>query len=245
MKDTNGNADGHGLSDRERSLARHLGRTDDEVEPFGPGFGELGEWLTIEVLDNERSRIGSTGIDLIISLLGEDFPRATDTRQLASAALALSWLFGSELVETSMEIRLGDRAITWSVVDGRKFIMRTVTVDSDRPIPAGMRHWFEQAGIYQPKDFGLHRRWRTHGHIHGSTRKARFAAGSMSGRREFRVLPHLDRMDICDGNMDRWANSRGASVPMPRTQAEFEAALAELVERSASTMYRAQAQEAA
>lgn len=52
-------------------------------------------------------------------------------------------------------------------------------------------------------------------------------------RRTIRVLVHLDRMDIDDGCMDRWANSMGASIsPIPRTQAEFDAAIETLVKKS-------------
>ncbi len=55
---------------------------------------------------------------------------------------------------------------------------------------------------------------------------------SLPGRR-FRVLPHLDRMDICDGAFDRWANSGGASVHLPLSPAEATAALATLRAASA------------
>lgn len=105
-------------------------------------------------------------------------------------------------------------------------------VDESRPIPKSMRHWFEKAGIYQSKSYGLHRSWRRHNFIYGASRKARLAGGTRDGLRHFRVLPHLDRMDICDGYFDRWANSLAASVVMPKTEAEFNAALVELVRKS-------------
>lgn len=231
MTDTNDGIQRPDLSDRAKALGTHLGKAPGGFEPFGAGYDLLREWLRAEILCNDVDRIGHDGIDLVASLLGEDFPLARTVRELWAAASGLSLLFGPD-GEPSIEIRLGEWAITWGVTGESEFVKRTVLVDAMRPLPEGMRRWFERAGIYQRKDYGLHRRWRSHRHIDGTSRKPRFAAGTMSGRREFRVLPHLDRMDICDGNHDRWANSTAASVPMPRTQAEFEAALVELLESS-------------
>lgn len=232
------------LSDRANALGAYLGKAPGEFEPFGAGYDLLKEWLRAEILCNHLDRIGHGGIDLVASLLGEDFPLAKNVRELWGAASGLALLFDEEN-ETSIQINLGDWAITWGVVGEGDFTKRMVLIDDTRPLPEGMRHWFERAGIYQCKRYGMHRRWRTYRHIHGSSRKARFAAGTMDGSRTFRVLPHLDRMDICDGNFDRWANSKAASVPMPRTQAEFEAALDELVAKAADRVSRNQMQEAA
>lgn len=244
MTDTIDDVERPDLSDRAKALGTYLGKAPGEFEPFGAGYDLLKEWLRAEILCNDLDRIGHTGIDLVASLLGEDFPLAETVRELWCAASGLSLLFGDDS-EPSIQIELGDWAITWSVTDEGDFVKRTVLIDSTRQLPKGMRHWFERAGIYQGKRYGMHRRWRTYNHIHGTSRKARFAAGTMDGSREFRVLPHLDRMDICDGNFDRWANSTAASVPMPRTQAEFEAALVELVKRSATKICRVAPQEAA
>jgi hypothetical protein len=244
MTDATDDVERPDLSERANALGAYLGKAPGEFEPFGAGYELLKEWLRAEILCNDLDRLGHDGIDLVVSLLGEDFPLATNVRELWGAASGLKWLFGEDN-EPSIEIHLGDWAITWGVVSESEFVKRTVLIDGTRPLPDGMRHWFERAGIYQSKRYGLHRRWRTYRHIHGTSRKARFAAGTMEGSREFRVLPHLDRMDICDGNFDRWANSTAASVPMPRTQAEFEAALVELVERSAARLCRVDTQEAA
>lgn len=99
-------------------------------------------------------------------------------------------------------------------------------------LPKQMRHWFERSGIYQSRTFGLHRAWRRHECIFGRSSKPAFTAGTRDGVRYFRVLPHLDRMDICDGYFDRWANSLAASVPMPKTEAEFRVALVSLVKKA-------------
>lgn len=232
------------LSERALALGSHLGKAMGEFEPFGAGHDLMAEWIRAEILCNDVERIGHSGIDLVVSLLGEDFPLAANVRELWGAAGSLSWLFGDEDVETSTSITLGDWYITWTRV-GDEMQKRTVLIDSSRPIPGGMRRWFERAGIYQPKDYGLHRRWRAHNHIYGSSRKPRLAAGTTDGVRHFRVLPHLDRMDICDGCFDRWANSKAASVPMPRTQAEFDAAIDRLLELSAPRLHRSSTQEAA
>ncbi len=111
--------------------------------------------------------------------------------------------------------------------------MTVSTIDEDRPIPLAMRHWFEKAGIYPAKGGGgLHRRWRRYNYLDGRSRKKHFTAGTRDGFRHFRVLPHLDRMDICDGDFDRWANSLAASVQMPKTEAEFNEALDTLLKMS-------------
>ena len=94
------------------------------------------------------------------------------------------------------------------------------------PMSKSMRHWFEKNGIYV-RD----RRWRRYG-ISASSRCDRFTRDCCDARRHFRVLPHLNRMSICDGYFDRWANSTAATVPMPRTEAEFSAALETLLAKS-------------
>ena len=102
----------------------------------------------------------------------------------------------------------------------------------DLKIPKQMRHWFNRAGIYQPKRYGGYRQWYRHNYFFAETKKKIFTNKTREGERNFRVLPHLDRMDICDGYFDRWANSTGASVPMPKTEAEFKQALVTLVQAS-------------
>lgn len=114
-------------------------------------------------------------------------------------------------------------------------------IDHDRRLPKQMRHWFERAGIYQSKRFGLHRRWRRDGWLYASSSKAVFTAGTRDGKRFFRVIPHLDRMDICDGYFDRWAKSLAASVVMPKTEAEFRLALTALVKQSRKRVAETQA----
>lgn len=243
MSDTDTQVDRPDLSDRAKALGSHLGRKNGEFEPFGDGYDLLGEWLRAEILCNDLDDIGHAGIDLVTSLLGEDFPLAANVRELWGAASSLRWLFSSRDMEPEASYSFGNWQITWTRV-GDRLDKRTVLIDANRPIPSGMRRWFERAGIYQGKQYGMHRRWRTHNHIHGSSRKPRLVAGTTDRVRNFRVLPHLDRMDICDGYFDRWANSTAASVPMPRNQAEFDAAIDKLLELSAPRLYKAQEQAA-
>ena len=101
-------------------------------------------------------------------------------------------------------------------------------IDEDRQAPKQLRHWAEQHGLY----LNRFRKSSWRGYPMFRTRKARFTEGTRDGKRYIRVLPHLDRMDICDGYFDRWANSLGASVQMPKTQAEFDAAVTELLKKS-------------
>ena len=107
--------------------------------------------------------------------------------------------------------------------------------NSNARVPKSFRYWFRLARIKQWREFGLHRREMTkYHHLVGYSRAPRFAAGTVDGRRHFRVLPHCDLMEICDGNFDRWANSVGAEVPMPKTEAEFHAAIETLLRESAA-----------
>lgn len=105
-------------------------------------------------------------------------------------------------------------------------------IDEDRPMPKSLRHWAEKHGFYQRKGFGIYRSWRRYGTFMARSTKPRFVDGTRDRVRYIRVLPHIDRMDICDGFYDRWANSLGASVPMPKTEAEFAQALETLMRLS-------------
>ncbi|USN14748.1 hypothetical protein PAPPERLAPAPP_03790 [Brevundimonas phage vB_BpoS-Papperlapapp] len=103
--------------------------------------------------------------------------------------------------------------------------------DPTRPIPKSTRHWAQKAGIYlcsrrYAKD------WRRMRYFYASSRRTAYIQDCADDRRFFRVLPHINRMDICDGYFDRWANSLGASVPMPTTEAEFMAAVQTLLKKS-------------
>lgn len=46
--------------------------------------------------------------------------------------------------------------------------------------------------------------------------------------RQIRLSRNNDSFQICDGTFDRWANSVGAEVRFPLTQAEFDKALEHL-----------------
>lgn len=101
-------------------------------------------------------------------------------------------------------------------------------IDENRLAPKQMRHWAQRHGLYvvRFRKSG----WRDYPIFR--TTKKRFTNGTRDNKRLIRVLPHLARMDICDGYMDRWANSLAASVPMPMTQAEFDGAIGELLAKS-------------
>ncbi|MFZ3482113.1 hypothetical protein [Sphingomonas sp. 3-13AW] len=220
------------LSERARALLSYIGETKGDFEPFGPGYPLLCEWIREEVLCKPHRYLSQADVDTVAKLLGEDFPLAHDIEELRSAAMCLALVAEGE-GEASISVSLGDWYITWQRSVERNFEKRMVLIDQNRRVPGAMRHWFERAGIYQSKGFGMHRAWRRHNYIDGSSRRTKLTAGTADGRRRFRVLPHIARMDICDGYFDRWANSLAASVPMPRTQAEFDAAIERLLELSA------------
>ncbi|AXQ69887.1 hypothetical protein HOU03_gp381 [Caulobacter phage CcrSC] len=94
--------------------------------------------------------------------------------------------------------------------------------------PKQMLHWARRHGLV-PIRYSK-RRWREYPLF--KTAKLKFIAGCRDQKRFVRVLPHLDRMEICDGFMDRWANSHGAEVVMPKTMAEFDVAIETLLKES-------------
>lgn len=85
--------------------------------------------------------------------------------------------------------------------------------------PKSFEHWCNAEGIHFKTEYGV-----------GYSKNKRFMDGVEGRYREFRALPRIGVMQICDGYFDRWANSVGAEVPMPRTKSEFVAAVRRLVE---------------
>jgi len=101
-------------------------------------------------------------------------------------------------------------------------------IENPAPLPKQFKHWLVRHGFYVQK---RNQYWRTYPSVR--SRRKHLLDGCYASKRFVRVLPHLDRMEICDGDFDRWANSVGASIcPIPRTQAEFDAAIVELLHRS-------------
>lgn len=107
-------------------------------------------------------------------------------------------------------------------------------IENPPPLPKQMVHWFGKYGVrFNRRARGRRREW-----LYGYSRRKALLVGEEKVRC-FRVLPHLDRMDICDGAMDRWANSMGASIsPIPRTEAEFHIAVATLLKKAAKRIER-------
>lgn len=87
-------------------------------------------------------------------------------------------------------------------------------VDEDARLPKTMAHWFREYGVaFDPHSgtgYGVRRTLKT---------------GCGSPVRYFRALPHLGLLQICDGYFDRWANSVGAETSLPKSRAEFVAAM--------------------
>lgn len=87
-------------------------------------------------------------------------------------------------------------------------------VDEEARLPKTMVHWFREYGVaFDPHSgtgYGVRRTLKT---------------GCGSPVRYFRALPHLGLLQICDGYFDRWANSVGAETLLPKSRAEFVAAM--------------------
>lgn len=84
-----------------------------------------------------------------------------------------------------------------------------------RNIDSRMKYWMRRHGI---KVIG-NGRWAC-------------TAFDKNTNRHLRVLKWIDQFQICDGYMDRWANSVGATVPVPYTEKDFDNALTELYKQS-------------
>lgn len=84
----------------------------------------------------------------------------------------------------------------------------------DARLPKTMPHWFREFGITFDAGTG-----------HGYARRRELKIGCGEPLRRFRALPNLGLLQICDGYFDRWANSVGAEVPLPKSRIEFVAAM--------------------
>lgn len=82
-------------------------------------------------------------------------------------------------------------------------------------VPKQFWHWAE---AFKFRPWGWKRR---------RFRKLAFQLRHPSGRR-MRINCHGE-LQLCDGDFDRWANSVGASAPLPQTQAAFRSAMARML----------------
>lgn len=216
-------------------MAAFLGREPGTFTSCDAGAVLFEEWLRTEIRADDPEQFDDDAIEIVLRLLRHDYALAATPRQLWSVARSLTWFTRMDEAdgpEPSISMEMGRWYVTWTEKSDT-IERRIVLIDSTRQLPKGMRRWFERAGIYQCKRYGLHRRWRRDRFIFGSSRSRKLAEGTRDGKRNFRVYPHLDQMYVCDGNFDRWANSTAATVPMPRTQAEFDAAIERLLYLSA------------
>jgi hypothetical protein len=94
--------------------------------------------------------------------------------------------------------------------------------------PKSIRHWVEQAGFRVVTG----RWWRRHGCLMARSTRPDHIRGCRDRKRYIRITPHVNRIDICDGFFDRWANSTGAFAEMPTTKAQFDATLEMLLKKS-------------
>ena len=82
-------------------------------------------------------------------------------------------------------------------------------------IKSNMRYWLECAGF------------RTNRY----KKRYCYTAQRDTDHRCIRVLYHLNLIQICDGEMDRWANSVGAESSIPKTHKEFNSTITKLLLR--------------
>jgi hypothetical protein len=87
-------------------------------------------------------------------------------------------------------------------------------VDEEARLPKTMAHWFRDYGVAFNAEIGT-----------GRGVRRTLKVGCAGPVRYFRALPHCGLLQICDGYFDRWANSVGAETQLPKTRAEFVAAM--------------------
>ncbi len=85
-------------------------------------------------------------------------------------------------------------------------------------LPKQIKHWFAEFGIRFDPASGT-----------GYGRRRSLTEGCSERYRHFRALPHCGILQICDGDLDRWANSVGAEVELPKTRRDFRRAMARLL----------------
>jgi hypothetical protein len=86
--------------------------------------------------------------------------------------------------------------------------------NEDARLPKSMTHWFREFGITFDRHAGTG---------YGVRKSLKIGCGEPV--RHFRALPHLGLLQVCDGYFDRWANSVGAETALPKSRAEFVAAI--------------------
>ncbi len=87
-------------------------------------------------------------------------------------------------------------------------------INWDASYPKNLKHWFSEFGIHFDEESFTGRSYRR-AHL----------ANCVEPIRHFRVLPQIGLLQICNGNFDRWANSVGAEVSLPKSRKEFVAAI--------------------
>lgn len=91
-------------------------------------------------------------------------------------------------------------------------------------IPKTFEHWCRSIGLE------LLNCYPEHGYAIMRSNHAEYRKNCIGQYRYFRLMSHLDVIQICDGDFDRWANSVGGEIKMPKTRDEFTKAICSLVE---------------
>lgn len=225
-----------------------IGRDATVESDLARNIGLLTAWAMDPLSGVMPDDVDPLHLPRMLTLLGDDFALAVDIPQLRRAIRIVGQLFEQPAPENSVSFAIGDertnpRRIRIQRAPDGSFERFATVEDDSRVMPKSMRHWMEKAGIRLDHHRGWHRRWRTDGCFIGESRKPRFVMRTAEKRRVFRVLPHVELMQICDGYFDRWANSVGASVRMPRTQTEFDQAIERLIELSEPNLHGVQENE--
>jgi hypothetical protein len=82
-------------------------------------------------------------------------------------------------------------------------------------IPKQMKYWLDFAG------WKIHKKSSGNDYIYATSKKPQYVQNTAENIRRLRVLGHTGLIEICDGYFDRWANSVGMSLPIPKNEDEF------------------------
>lgn len=88
-------------------------------------------------------------------------------------------------------------------------------------LPKQIEHWFREYGVKFDARHGT-----------GYSNRKDMLEGCAETYRCFRALARVGLLQICDGYFDKWGNSVGAEVELPKTRDEFRLAMRTLLETS-------------
>lgn len=93
-------------------------------------------------------------------------------------------------------------------------------------LPKQLKYWLRQDGwLISKKTYG-------NNYLLATSKKKKYIWACNDKTRHLRVLSHTGVIEICDGFFDRWANSGGLTLPIPRNKKEFDETMNRMAEEA-------------